>query len=441
MKYETNDSERHLVVFEDRSEYHAQDGSIAVFAEGVVSPESRKRTIMIKKALESGYLDERISKLKTGEVEPNSHQVSDMAQENLKGLAEGMTSEVGRALVGLTVMQLTIKSITPHQNIRLHKGGASKSAFSWVEGISMRTLDKNYVTPVLRKHDLVRLNADGFMMTRSLAENYPYSLLYKAKLRGARENWLRIVEEIETGNTNPSESLNFFLSLLINQADGLVKLANKLVCTYSSVSDRFSSRQEAMQLMTRHSEASTYAARLMEIAMHSLGQACVQSGALGDLELKKLSQMRSANKKHGNIGDIEFLELGEIVESWDAKYGKGYLREELEEAAEKIKDHEMVEVVGFVTDSTVERSSELDARIEELEDLKNVKFEIVNFKTWVDRFYERCLADGFLTEQELSAHWCQAYVESLAQKRRDVAPIDEPCLQWIESLQSELQRL
>jgi hypothetical protein len=36
--------------------------------------------------------------------------------------------------------------------------------------------------------------------------------------------------------------------------------------------------------------------------------------------LKPLSQMRSANKKHGNIGDIEILEARQIIESWDAKY-------------------------------------------------------------------------------------------------------------------------
>lgn len=34
-------------------------------------------------------------------------------------------------------------------------------------------------------------------MTRSLAENYPYSPVYKANIRGARLEWLSIVEAIE----------------------------------------------------------------------------------------------------------------------------------------------------------------------------------------------------------------------------------------------------
>ncbi len=37
--------------------------------------------------------------------------------------------------------------------------------------------------------------------------------------------------------------------------------------------------------------------------------------------------MRSANKKHGNIGDLEVLEKSNIIEAWDAKYGKAYLRD------------------------------------------------------------------------------------------------------------------
>ena len=81
--------------------------------------------------------------------------------------------------------------------------------------------------------------------------------------------------------------------------------------------------------------------------MHSLMQAVIETGALADLELKPLSQMRSANKKHGNIGDIELLENNEIVESWDAKYGKNYLRDEIDEVSEKLEYHEKVETVGF----------------------------------------------------------------------------------------------
>jgi len=76
--------------------------------------------------------------------------------------------------------------------------------------------------------------------------------------------------------------------------------------------------------------------------------------------LKPLSQMRFANKKHGNIGDIELIENGDIVASWDAKYGKSYLREEVEEVCEKISGHDNIQVVGFVTNVAIQRTEELE---------------------------------------------------------------------------------
>ncbi|PZO56049.1 MAG: hypothetical protein DCF15_09705, partial [Phormidesmis priestleyi] len=63
----------------------------------------------------------------------------------------------------------------------------------------------------------------------------------------------------------------------------------------------------------------------MEIAMHSLMQAMQDYQVFPNSVLNPLSQMRSANKKHRNIGDIELLEDRQIVEAWDAKYGKSYL--------------------------------------------------------------------------------------------------------------------
>ncbi len=60
-------------------------------------------------------------------------------------------------------------------------------------------------------------------------------------------------------------------------------------------------QQIALSLILRHINQSDYAARLMEIAMHSLMQAMQEYQVFPNSLLKPLSQMRSANKKHGNI--------------------------------------------------------------------------------------------------------------------------------------------
>lgn len=77
-------------------------------------------------------------------------------------------------------------------------------------------------------------------------------------------------------------------------------------------------------------------------------QAVQETGVLAGKEVLPLSQMRSANKKHGNIGDVEIIDNDQIIESWDAKFGKSYLRDELEELNEKLAMHPLVERAGFV---------------------------------------------------------------------------------------------
>ena len=95
-------------------------------------------------------------------------------------MVDSVTSEVGRSIIVVTVIQLCIKCIVPEQCIRLHKAGNRNTGFSWKDGMPMRSLDRAFITPVLRNYDILRTNADGGMMTRTFAENYPYSKLYKA---------------------------------------------------------------------------------------------------------------------------------------------------------------------------------------------------------------------------------------------------------------------
>jgi hypothetical protein len=426
--------ESHLLVFEGRSEYVTSDGAREVFVEGPTSEATKRRIKVIKDAFKENFIEKFIEEVRSNSAKIDLDRVGGSIKNCIDDLVETVTSEVGRALVGLTVMQLSIKIISPEQSIRLHKGGNSKSSFSWVDGISMRTLDKGYVTPALRKFDLLRLNADGFMMTRSLAENYPYSLLYKAQLKGARHEWLEIVEALEANETDPRESLKYLISVLFNKAEDFLRESHALLLCCQVYCKKDISKELVMLLLESHIDSSDYAARLMEISMHSLMQAVVESGALGASELKPLSQMRSANKKHGNIGDIELLENDEIVESWDAKFGKSYLRDEIDEAFEKIPKHPSIGVVGFVTTGEPLISPEILKKIKDGKDLYSIEIQILTFDSWVENVFDRALKSGLVTSSELAKNWILAYAESLAQKRREIAPIDEPCIEWVRSL-------
>ncbi|HAZ46706.1 MAG TPA: hypothetical protein DDW76_17780 [Cyanobacteria bacterium UBA11369] len=434
-------SELHLRVFRTRSELVLPDGTIQVFLEGGMNQSAKLKSQKIAEQLSKGYLEQQIIRCRDNLAELDFSRLSQIHVDTINKLVDSVTSEVGRALIGLTVLQLCVKAIEPTQSVRLHKGSVGKRDFSWQDGISMRSLDKQYITPVLRKNDLLRLNADGFMMTRSLAENYPYTPVYKANIRGARQEWLRIVEWIETNEILPESALNYLLSQLWNRANEFKALAAQTIANLQQFlnSNQPVNRERITALIERHINESDYAARIMEIAMHSLMQAMQDCQILAEGVLKPLSQMRSANKKHGNVGDIELLSAQQIVESWDAKYGKSYLRDELEELADKLVANPTVAIAGFVTSVEPERPEEILARCQEIEDELGISIEILTFRNWVKKQFERGIGDSLITETQLAIAWITAYTESLAQRRREIAPIDEPCHQWLTSLKAILE--
>ena len=333
-----------------------------------------------------------------------------------------------------------VECMEPKQNIRLHKGGAGNNSFSWQNGISMRTLDKKYVTPALRKYELLNLNADGFMMTRSLAENYPYSPLYKAKLRGAREEWLAIVEALEAGTTDPLNALKYFISLLFKKTEHFQLVSNKLIKLSNNFLVKKPSKDEIVNLIKSHINKSGYSARLLEISMHALMQAALHCGAFPLVTLKPLSQMRSANMKHGNVGDIELLQNDAIIESWDAKYGKAYLRDEIDEVMGKVAEHDDIVTLGFVTTVKPTKNKEICNKIADYKDTHGIAVQVITFEEWIKLIYSRVIPYDS-SEADLSAAWLTAYVESLAQKRREMAPIDEPCIEWVSELKAMFQKV
>ncbi len=430
--------EEHLKVFHDRSELIQKSGDSIVFQEGKLSKEAQKRLRQLQDTLAGGFLQTVIDECR----HPNAI-LEDLPDDHLNLLAElvnSVTSEVGRAVVGLTVMQLCIKAITPDQSIRLHKGGNSYSdtRFSWMEGIPMRSLDKRFITPVLRANDLLRVNADGFMMTRSLAENYPYSKLYKAAIRGARKEWLEIVDLLETRELDAEDALRYMIRFLLNRSTTFENLANASLKTVNKAIDFHPTSSQIVEFISTFIDNAEYSARLLEVAMHSLFQA-LEDQLLLEGDLKQLSQMRSANKKHGNVADIEVTIPGsrlEIIEAWDAKYGKPYLRDELEELNEKLRDHMETHVAGFVVDKTPNVTDDISNRMSEIESSHDVEIYIMSFSDWA----QQLLAQAGDDMDELASQWLIAFAESLCQRRRERAPIDEPADAWVRKLDAHAIR-
>ena len=304
----------------------------------------------------------------------------------------------------------------------------------------MRSLDKEFVTPVLRKFDLVKLNADGFMMTRSLAENYPYSRLYKAYLRGAREEWMDAVEILESSPGVAPYALDLMLSLLLNRNTRFNNKVDRLLESINMPVQGLETKSFASQIIRRHIQDTNYAARILEIAIHSVVLAACDLGIYGGLELQPLGQMRSANKKHKNIADIELTEVQEIKVAIDAKFGKKYLREEIEEVFEKFTHHNAVEDVIFLTDEPALINAEITERISEIEEMTGVLIEIIDLDTWLQSLIDELIGAN-LSVATFNQNWLHHYCEYFGQRDRSIAPIDEPCEAWIDELTKIIDEL
>ena len=344
----SNEREDHLDVYRNRSElFLGKNKASMVFSEGPQSHETKKRYAAIVAAFEAGFLEKVYAESVTGKYDLALLPVS--ARDNLSAMVEAISESGGRALAGLVFLQLAIKAIAPKQSVRLHKGGTAKSDFSWKDGISMRNLDKKYTSPFLRTHRLLEINRDGVMMTRTLAENYPYTQLYKARMSGPAAQWMAIVDGVESGAFDPLLALAFLVGALKNRSEQFMRLADETVVLAENA--KRMNLETATDLLSAFVATTEYSARAFEVVMHAFIQALNDVGASLRGRLAPLSQMRSANKKMGNIGDIELLSsAGDIVESWDAKFGKPYLWDELIELGEKLMEKGCVQMAGFVTD-------------------------------------------------------------------------------------------
>ena len=413
----------HLEVYEGYSILYI-NGNESIFREGLQSEQAKQRYERISGVLADRYL----SKMRDDALGENRvYYIDKETKDDLDGLVDAITEDQGRALAALTFLLLTIKAIEPEQSIRLHKGSSNSSDFSWQEGISMRTLDQKYVTPFLRECKLIMLNKDGFMMTRTLAENYPYSSLYKAKIAGASDEWVNIVERVECGSENPYEALCYLTYCLDRKASTVQMHVSELLDALDTVKTR--NLGYTLNIVKTMLDEPQKGARLFEISIHSFMQACVELGKV-DGELKKLSQMRSANKKLRNLGDIEIEKGGKIVEAWDAKYSKVSLEKVLKELDDKLKTNPGTENVGFILHDEQKISSKIYGMMDDMGRKYSTRVTVRSFSEWVN-FKTSSFKPSEL--DELGYLWLRDYAETIA-GRREIAPIDEPNDNWVVHL-------
>lgn len=413
-----------LEVYSDRFVYFDSKGNREEFVEGKQTEDTRERYENIQEVLEEGYLKDKIERLKEEEEEINIELEEDI-QRKIEKIIGDISSNTGRAIAGLLCGQLTVKSIEPAQDIRLHKGSNMSHHFSWKQGISLRSIDSGYISPTLRDEGLLKVNRDGVMMTRALAENYPYTKLYKANIKAPQEEWLDILEKAERGEFEPEEALDYIINQLINRGYRARETQDKAVDKFETI--QVNSVGEALKLLDQHFTESSRSARLLEVALHSIFQVLEENEDI-DYQLFPLGQMRSADKKHGNVADVELADASKNIKiAFDGKYGKSDLENDLREIEGKLKANPSCEELVYVTRGKKSLTSSEATTVENLEETYDIEIRVESF---------RQIAEEWLDEynSDYAREWIKAYTESLAQRRRDKAPIDEPTIGWLEDL-------
>lgn len=62
-------------------------------------------------------------------------------------------------------------------------------------------------------------------------------------------------------------------------------------------------------------------------------------------------------------------------------------------------------------------------------------------KIGLESMFKRCIDSTLIDEKRLSQEWIKAYVLTLAQRKRLIAPIDEPCMEWIQLLIKQMEKV
>lgn len=422
----------------------------AIWFEGKQTPTAQERYRKIVEAFENGFFVNKIEQAKSAmAADVFETKLSETQKQTLGNIVASVNAQRGRALVEILLLQLTIKSIAPAQDIRLHKGSRGKeggshnnqrSTFSWAEGISMRRLDDSYIVPVLRTYGLLRMNEYGAFMTRTFAENYPYTAFYKAEISGARRDWLLIIEDVEENRMDAEAALLYMLDLLWKVSEQFKHTANEVLHKLDSwiTHNPENLLQKTRSLIKQHIHSSESRARLLEIAMHSLLQALEDMHVDIEGVLKPLMPMRTANLKHRNFGDIEVLNADIVIESWDAKYDNPYLSDALDVLTEKLRGRDVSELrFGYVLLPEKKTYADVDRKIAAIAEDYGVTVQVYAFDDWVQAQVLRAISEN-VSNDTIAVAWIRAYVETLALRREKRAPIDEPTFDWLKMLNATL---
>ena len=214
------------------------------------------------------------------------------AMQNVRLIVE--RSESNKAVLAVVVTLLTCKIVEPAQDIRYHYA-------RMVNGFSARGIDTSHVTPFMKSVSFPAMAESGWK-TQTLAIDMPYDLNYPGviKPKEVKNAFLNLIDQVQTQNANPYDTLLYMFHLLVKQRDSMkVELAKPHSLSIAAI----------MILLEKHFTAkydSSGASRLPTLAVYAAYQCMFeQVSRYNGKILCPLESHNSSDIQSGRIGDVD----------------------------------------------------------------------------------------------------------------------------------------
>ena len=226
-------------------------------------------------------------------------ELSSQQREWAEAIVEKAESQ--KAVLAATLTSLVKKSITPGQDIRLHK-------VEMPGGYSGRSFDTQYVTPFLHeKMPRLAMKSGSGWLTRSIEQNHAFGLDFTGKIQDkvVKNAFLRIINDVEENNADPSLYLQEVFTLLLRHAQ-----AANLVFAPTPNAGQVTI-QSVIKALRQHFFAKYVgagASRLPVLAIYSIYAVSMKDEEYADKRLLPLKSHTTSDTKSSSLGDVEIVD-------------------------------------------------------------------------------------------------------------------------------------
>jgi len=360
----------------------------------------------------------------------------------LRAIYGNIDGEKGRALYLWCLALAGVKEVYPEQDIRLHKPSV------WRDAVSMRTIASETVGHwFINNSSNVTVNPFGPAMTRSFAVNLPWVTCWTENIKGPRDEWLQIIDQLHYNRIRPYSVIRALLYLDYVANQRFDQLSEEL----QGIIGKDSYSIAPIRVLQRHiRERSNGGARLLEVAIHSLMQCAYENNLkIPHIDATRapdeIKSMRSADRKAGGIGDIQFRHSqwknrrGQRFFEYaiDAKHDISEISHEINRLLESVNHPETpqphllgVDFVGLDKPIILE-NTDTNSSIERLTQMQ-VRVRAISLSE---------LADEIDPEGEIRINWLRRYASMLMKEDNGYGIMSEITYDWLDTLFSLVENI